>query len=439
MTIDCTLSKLVIPGFPEMVPEFGTKKADGVSSTARESAANAMLPFARQRPFSVTEDSDTTEIQAHTPFAIYADGVTLTLGKGGFAGCKVRVFNLSGGEAAVVYGEDGNSAVALADNRDVKLEWLDGAWKKVSGTASGGDSGSGAVSTPDGWGQYQEGRNLLEVLGAATPAEAMAILHERCNNGVSAANGEPDFSGLQIGDYIDGIDLSAIPAENGGDAGQVWDDTYKNNRIAISGFNTYLDAGDQGNGNVKNHILWTFENIPLRKKMNETHTNSGGYKASDLRVFLEGANGDGTGDKSGVTTAAFMNALKAQLGNYLYTIRKLHSIKSNNEWASYTVWTPSELEVFGCPHYGDEGVYLVADTATANATRAGSNTNVQFPIFASSYKHRIKRYNGARIWWWELTPYSGSATSFCDVNSTGNANSYLASSVGCCAPAFCVA
>jgi hypothetical protein len=222
MTIDCTLSKLVIPGFPEMVPEFGTKKADGVSSTAREAAANAMLPFARQRPFSVTEDSDTTEIQAHASFAIYADGVTLALGKGGFAGCKVRVFNLSGGGAAAVYGEDGNSAVALADNRDVELEWLDGAWKKVSGTASGGESnGSGGeISAPDGWGLYREGRNLLEVLGVSTPAEAMAIARGRCNNGVSAANGEPDFSGLQIGDYIDGIDLSAIPAENGGTAGR---------------------------------------------------------------------------------------------------------------------------------------------------------------------------------------------------------------------------
>jgi hypothetical protein len=32
--------------------------------------------------------------------------------------------------------------------------------------------------------------------------------------------GTPDFSGLQIGDYLDGIDLSAIPAENRGPAGR---------------------------------------------------------------------------------------------------------------------------------------------------------------------------------------------------------------------------
>ena len=39
-----------------------------------------------------------------------------------------------------------------------------------------------------------EGRNLLEVLGVETVAEAMAILHTRCNG-----TGKPDFSGLMIG------------------------------------------------------------------------------------------------------------------------------------------------------------------------------------------------------------------------------------------------
>jgi hypothetical protein len=142
MTIDCTLSKLVIPGFPEMVPEFGTKKADGVSSTAREAAINAMLPFARQRPFSVTEDSGTSEIQAHTPFAIQADGITLTLGNGGFVGCKARVFNVSGGEATVVFGTGAGFTAVLAGDEDVKLEWSGTVWKR---TSSNGGNGSNAA------------------------------------------------------------------------------------------------------------------------------------------------------------------------------------------------------------------------------------------------------------------------------------------------------
>jgi hypothetical protein len=67
----------------------------------------------------------------------------------------------------------------------------------------------------------------------------MAALRARCNG-----TGVPDFSGLQIGDYLDGIDLSAIPAGNGGTAGQPWNNTYKNNRITLSAFNPYKGAGD---------------------------------------------------------------------------------------------------------------------------------------------------------------------------------------------------
>ncbi|MDR2518448.1 MAG: hypothetical protein LBD13_03420 [Spirochaetaceae bacterium] len=76
-------------------------------------------------------------------------------------------------------------------------------------------------------------------------------------------------------------------------------------------------------GRRKNRILFTFADCPLNKRMNPSHTNSGGYRASGLQAFREGTGGSGAGDKAGVTTAAFMNALKAQIGNVLYAIRYL--------------------------------------------------------------------------------------------------------------------
>jgi hypothetical protein len=215
----------------------------------------------------------------------------------------------------------------------------------------------------------------------------------------------------------------------------VWNETYRNNRIVVSGFNTYKGMGDTEN--TKNHVLFTFRNIPLKKRMNETDTNSGGYRASGLRVFLEGANGDGTGNKSGVTTAAFMNALKAQIGDYLYTIRKLHSVKSSNTWASYTVFPVSEIEMYGVPVWGDEGVSMAAITSPAIAARAGSITPIHIPLYQKSYEHRIKRYNGTRDWHYLQTPYSADSASFCCVNSSGFAYSGSAVSAGGCAPAFC--
>jgi hypothetical protein len=276
--------------------------------------------------------------------------------------------------------------------------------------------------TPAGFGLYRTGRDLKEVLGVSSIPDAMAALRARCNG-----TGTPDFSGLQIGDYLDGIDLSAIPAENGGTAGQAWNDTYKNNRITLSAFNSYKGAGDTEV--TKNHIRFDFANAPLQKRMNPANSNEGGYAASEIRAFLDGTNGDGSGSKTGVTTAAFLNALKAQIGDYILPVRRLFSIRpsSGNDWGwnTYSLWLPSENEIFGANAWGEAGY--------------GDGQKLHIPLYRDSYRHRIKRYNGSRIWYWLCTPYSGSAADFCIANNLGFAYNYSASAVGGCAPAFCVA
>jgi hypothetical protein len=274
------------------------------------------------------------------------------------------------------------------------------------------------------------GRNLLAVFKVSTIQDAMAEIRRRCNNsGEIDASGIPDFRGIMIGDYIDGINLSGIAAPTSGVAPQAWNNTYKNNRIVVSGFNTYKGAGDTEN--VKNHVLFTFRNVIAQGRINEANDNTGGYPASEMRSWLEGASGDGSGP--------FATGLKSVLGgNYLYTIRKAHSIKASQAWNSYTVFLASELEVFGFPTYGDEGVYMAA-TATAVA-RAGWITPVQFPIYQKGYDYRIKRFNGSRAWWWTQTPTAYSATAFCCVTGGGNAYDLLASdAAGGVSPAFCVA
>ena len=422
MVIDCTLSNLKVPGFPELEPEFGTKKPDMQHITARENNINAMLPFKRQRPFPVTENSTTSVIEAHTPFVIQAAGITLTLGAGAFTGCAVKVFNASGGEVAVVWGENEGESTEIEPEAGISLEWMGAAWK----IAEIGTGMASLTDVPEGWGAYVDGcgSNLFDVFGITEGttlekiAACFAEIRRRCNNnGEINGSGVPDFTGIQIGDYIDGIDLSAILAAQNdvaNTAGQAWNDTYNNNRIVVSGFNTYKGAGDTEN--AKNHILFTFRNCPVNAKMNASNDNAGGFASSMMKTFLD---------------STFAPALRAQLNgggseDYLYTIRAAHSTKSSVGWASLTLWLPSELEVFGYATYGDEQTN-------------GWNTNVQFPIYQKSYEYRIKRKNGSRQWWFLSTPYSGSAASFCAMNTNGNSDNNSASSVGGCAPAFCVA
>jgi hypothetical protein len=260
------------------------------------------------------------------------------------------------------------------------------------------------------------GRNLLTVLGVGSIQAAMDALSVRCNG-----TGTPNFRGLMIGDYIDGIDLSAIPAENGGDAGQAWNGTYKNNRIVLSGFNTC-----KGNRNTKNHILFIFLNAPMTKRMNPTDTNAGGYPASELRAFLEGGNGDGTGDYTGsttVTTAAFLNALKAQIGNHLYTHDALLSQKGFWDWYKRTVFLPTECEIYG--------------TSILSETQWGAGFQAQFPVYQKSAVYKNKRYNGMGASHWQGTPANINSSYFCYTTSGGGSNYNPASTVIGCSPAFC--
>jgi hypothetical protein len=263
------------------------------------------------------------------------------------------------------------------------------------------------------------GRNLLDVLGVGSIQAAMAAIRTRCNG-----TGTPNFLGLMIGDYLDGIDLSAIPAENGGTAGHAWNSGYLNNRIEISAFNPYKGVGDTQV--TRNHIRFDFANVPLRKRMNPTNDNTGGYAATELRAFLDGTNGDGTGSMAGVTTAAFLNALKSQIGNYILPVRLLLSTKNNNQaWGTYSLWLPSENEIFGVNAWGEPGY--------------SDGQKLHIPLYQKSYAYRIKRHNGLLDWWLLNTPVSSSTANFCHAHRFGSVRNHEASEVGGISPAFCVA
>ena len=243
-----------------------------------------------------------------------------------------------------------------------------------------------------------EGRNLLTVLGVTTVAEAMEVLHERCNG-----EGVADFSGLMIGDYLD------LPSLTVDGTTYTWNATYQNLRIVISGFNHYIHCGDTEN--TKNHILWTFKNVVLQRQMNSSDTNTGGYNASAMKTYLDGVFALGLGSALGSS-------------DYLYTISRAISKKGSTEWVRNTVFLPTEVEVFGVATYGDD----------QNAW----NTNIQYPIYRDSSYYRCKKYNGSRAWWWEATPNASDSTSFCYVRRNGNSGgSTASSSVGGVAPAFC--
>jgi hypothetical protein len=59
-------------------------------------------------------------------------------------------------------------------------------------------------------------------------------------------------------------------------------------------------------------------------------------------------------------------------------------------------------------------------------------------IFLPEKNQGVKKYNGVSWWYWLKPRYSGSSASFTYVNARGHSYHNYASSVGGCAPAFCV-
>ncbi len=164
--------------------------------------------------------------------------------------------------------------------------------------------------------------------------------------------------------------------------------------------------------NTHHHITMTFRDcLKTTYQMNATHTNTGGYGASALAAT--------------VNTTIF-NLLPVDWKAIVMPTRRLEPNKGTWAWATRNMWLLSEVEVFGCNHWGESG---------------WNGGTVQLPIFAYSFRHIVKRKgvaeSGARINWWLASPLAINTSGFCVVDTYGysNAPNGAANSLGV-APGF---
>ena len=139
MTIDTSLDTLMLPALPTYQNEFGTKRLNGGLTTA-ECADGVMIWGRRQRPFPVTETSETTKVEAHCTFEVTTAGIELTIADATFAGCEAKVINASDGTITVkggVSGLNGSSeAVTIPPRAMLFLTFFEG-WITSNSTYSG--------------------------------------------------------------------------------------------------------------------------------------------------------------------------------------------------------------------------------------------------------------------------------------------------------------
>lgn len=148
MTINCTLDDFRFPGLPTYPNQFGTKKVSGQGLSTAECCDDMAMPFNRQRPYIITETSETTELHANSVFKITAADITLTIADAVYDGCTALIVNNSTGTVTVkggVSGLDGSTAgVKLHKGQFLSLVFCSG-W-----ITSGGSAASFLLSHPVG-------------------------------------------------------------------------------------------------------------------------------------------------------------------------------------------------------------------------------------------------------------------------------------------------
>lgn len=131
MKIDTTLKSFLVPDLQEYTPPFGTKVIrnainNGGLST-QEVNDNIMMPFAKQRPFVITEDSETDTIEYNASFVINQENITLSL-KDAFIGCVIKVLFAANGkvEYTNVFGE--TNIDEILKNRTIEYTYTGDGW-----------------------------------------------------------------------------------------------------------------------------------------------------------------------------------------------------------------------------------------------------------------------------------------------------------------------
>lgn len=238
------------------------------------------------------------------------------------------------------------------------------------------------------------GRSLAEVFASEIGSQS---IYTWLQNRVQHAN----FSGLRIGDYID-VPITAganVPAQTV--------------RYRIGAIDQYYRCGKKA---MKHHIVmvpsapvevtgdkaWATSCIQWRgtNDNNGTSTENCPYLCSNLHDW-----------ELNDFLPALPSDLQAAIMVQRVLLEKRYSssgkLNESNGWIWADlgkVWSPSEMEVCGCPVWGTKGYSVGFDS--------------QFPIFANT----SSRIVGSRVAWWLRTVVGGTASTVCYANGTGEVN-----------------
>ena len=238
-------------------------------------------------------------------------------------------------------------------------------------------------------------RNLVNVLGATSAADAFAKLQAKTSVG--------DFSNLGLGDYID------IPSITFDGKTLTHNPSYENLRVQIIAFDYFKNYH-----NTTHHVVMQFKQCPFKKEINSENSNVGGYPAMPIADYL---------------STTFGAGLEAAMGINCLPIKQYFQTGTTT-WSNstaYKVFLPTENQLIG--HKGSSTV----------ATNTVSYELGQFPYYAINPKGLMKNFNGVLHYYWTASPLFAASNYFAIVDDFGDVNRHRADNgtIGV-APVFCI-
>jgi hypothetical protein len=235
--------------------------------------------------------------------------------------------------------------------------------------------------------------------------------------------------GLTVGAYDGWGSFTATNTDLGSDKGYllrlivVGINSFHSGRGMIDS-NTITQNGDTNgkyditDNDATPHVVFQFQNIPVKHRMNSTDTNAGGYAASKMRSYV-----------TGNFLAGLKNAGVPE--GTLWAPKRIVSLRNGQGELEDLLWLPTEREMFG----------KNANSVSADETE---ENQARLEYYDSNGKRKKHLGDSSSMRYWLASPsyrevYSGVNRVFCAVGGTYGATDYNeAGAYHGCVPAFCV-
>ena len=217
--------------------------------------------------------------------------------------------------------------------------------------------------------------------------------------------------------------------------GETTNGTYKEYTVRVANNTTPAKCNDS-NSNFSQTacgFVVEFADIVEKRRMNESFTNVGGWRDSEMRKYLNGDTDDHMtyNDATNGLTATFFSKLPKELRDVIENTTVVSGHGSTSGEENFT--STDKIYLLSTKEVWSNGVSY--DTATGSTRQLDYYVNNN--VTTSNYSGAKKNYAGSAAWWWLRAAYSSANSYFLYVSSSGDWYIYNADNTsGGVAPAF---